>query len=469
MIRKLCSGNSITSYIATLFSDIACVYPITPSTSMAEYFEESSVKGVRNIFNTEIKTQEMQSEAGAIACCHGALLAGKYATTFTSSQGLLLMIPEMYKISGELLPMVMHVAARSLSTHALSIYNDHQDVMAVRQTGFYMICSASVQECYWNSIKAHLIAINENIPVLHFFDGFNTSHKLETIEVLEEEELISLIKNSIDWEKVLQFRSNSVLSVPQTIGTNQQYEYADLTRERIEKYNQVKYSYDAITLMLECATKVETNNSVDWYGVANPKKVIVSMGSVCGTVKTLVDMHKTEVSLLQVNQFRPVSDLDQYLSRLGDYAEIYVIDRTIEPGATSPLALDVINSLYNQDIMVHESHNKVYVLNIGLSSEDISISMLEDKLGLEHKEEPDIRSVLIKGKGSEGLVTATKWIAEVLFNQGYFVQALSIFSAYKSAGDTISQLRVSPCFNIDIQSEVKILLDYMNQRILTLS
>lgn len=446
MLRRLVDGNTIVAEVASEFIDIAGVYPITPSTSMAETVENISHKK-KNFFGKDVIVQEMQSEAGAIACCHGALLAGKYAATFTSSQGLLLMIPEMYKIAGEMLPMVMHVAARSLSTHALSIYNDHQDVMAVRQTGFYMICSSSAQECYWNAIKAHVMAIKYNIPVLHFFDGFYTSHRLETIEVLDDNEFKDLINNILTEDDYQDFSLCGILKYPQIIGTNQKDEYADNTRRRVNWYDQYSDIFGEVTR--EYFDNYETEGPFEIIGNILAKKYFVAIGSVCETIKELIK-DKNDIALLKINQFRPVSNWMNLLKgdKIDSSVEFHVIEKTIEPGADSPLALDIMSQLQK-----HGKTCKVFTHNIGLSSENISIDMLKEIVGLSIDKEKEPYAIRINGKGSEGLVTSTKWVAEVLFKQGYYVQALSTYSAYKSSGDTWSELRVSRN-KIGLQCEV---------------
>ncbi|MEG0993640.1 MAG: pyruvate:ferredoxin (flavodoxin) oxidoreductase, partial [Bacteroidales bacterium] len=272
-----CDGNQAAAHIAYMFSEVASIYPITPSSTMAEYVDEWAANGRKNIFGETVKVEEMQSEAGAAGAVHGALQAGALTTTFTASQGLLLMIPNMYKIAGELLPCVFHVSARTIASHALSIFGDHQDVMSARQTGFAMFCTGSVQEVMDLAGVAHLATLETRIPFVHFFDGFRTSHEIQKIETLENEDLAQFI----NWEKLDEFRARAINPEnPVARGTAQNEDIFFQAREACNPF------YDAVPeIVQDYMDKLATVTGrsyklFDYYGAEDAERVIIAMGSV---------------------------------------------------------------------------------------------------------------------------------------------------------------------------------------------
>ncbi len=304
---KTMDGNEAAAYISYAFTEVAAIYPITPSSSMAELVDVWANQGRKNLFGQKVKVEEMQSEAGAAGTVHGSLQGGALTTTYTASQGLLLMIPNMYKMAGELLPAVFHVSARALATHALSIFGDHQDVMATRQTGFALLCSSSVQETMDLAGVAHLSAIKGQIPFLHFFDGFRTSHEIQKIEVIEYEELEKLL----DRDKIDEFRNRSLNPErPVVRGTAQN---PDIYFQGMEISNPY---YERIPDIVEDYMN-EINNITgrdykpfNYYGHENPESIIVAMGSVCETIEEVIDYlnNKGEkVGLIKVRLYRPFS------------------------------------------------------------------------------------------------------------------------------------------------------------------
>ena len=360
-------GNEACARGSYLFSEVCGIYPITPASPMATLTDKWSSENKLNIFNDTVKVIEMQSEAGAVAVCHGALQAGSLATTFTASQGLLLMIPTMYKIAGEMLPLVIHVAARSLATHALSIFGDHQDIYATRSTGFCMLSSSSVEDAYYMAIVAHLSAIEGSLPFLHFFDGFRTSHELNKVSLLNEEE----VKKLVNFDKINEFKNRSLnIGKPITRGTSQT---ADVYFQNTEVRN--KYYTNMVDIVNENMQKINklalTNyKPFNYYGDSNATHVIVAMGSVCNTIKTVVDyLNKNgkKTGLLEVHLYRPFSE-EYLLNELPlSVKTVAVLDRTKEPGSTGePLYLDVSKSLKSRNI-------KVYGGRYGLSSKNVAL------------------------------------------------------------------------------------------------
>ena len=345
---KTMDGNTAAAHIAYAFTEIAAIYPITPSSTMAEVTEEWSVKGKKNLFNRSVKVIEMQSEAGAAGVVHGSLKTGALTTTYTASQGLLLMLPNMYKIAGELLPTVFHVASRAVATNALSIFGDHGDVMAARQTGFVMLAESSVQEVMDLSAVAHLATIEASLPFLNFFDGFRTSHELQKIEVLDYEELRPLLNE----EKLAAFRQRSLNpNHPHVSGTNQNPDIHFQQRETINSY------YDTVPKIVQhYMEKVNDLRGTDYdlvtyYGADDATEVIVSMGSVASTVRQTVDYLNDKgqkVGHLNIHLYRPFPT-EVFLSKLPTTVKkIAVLDRTKEPGANGePLLLDVQSALYS--------------------------------------------------------------------------------------------------------------------------
>ena len=345
-----CDGNQAAAHISYMFSEVAAIYPITPSSTMAEYVDEWSAAGRKNIFGETVLVQEMQSEGGAAGAVHGSLQAGALTTTYTASQGLLLMIPNMYKIAGELLPCVFHVSARTLASHALCIFGDHQDVMACRQTGFAMLAEGSVQEVMDLAGVAHLATIKSRVPFLNFFDGFRTSHEIQKIEALENEDLAPLI----DQQALAEFRSRALNpNNPVMRGMAENPDHFFQHRESSNNY------YNAVPAIVEEymneINKITGRNYglFNYYGAEDADRVIIAMGSVTEAIRETIDylMAKGEkVGLIAVHLYRPFS-AKHFLAALPKSAKrIAVLDRTKEPGANGePLYLDVKDILYNME------------------------------------------------------------------------------------------------------------------------
>lgn len=460
---KVMDGNEACSYISYLFSELAGIYPITPASTMAEKVDELSSKGFNNLYGAPMKVIEMQSEAGAIALVHGALQSGTLATTYTASQGLLLMIPSMYKIAGECLPCVINVAARSIATHALSIMGDHQDVYAVRATGFAILASSNVQDVMNLTSVAYLSALRGKIPFVNFFDGFRTSHELKKIEVLDGSDL----KYLIDRKALNEFKNNSMLSKEVIRGTT---ENDDIYFQNTEARNVL---YDSLAdVVNDYMSKINTLTGKDYkpfnyYGSKSASKIIVAMGSVCDTVKQVIDNEQTDIGLVEVHLYRPFSR-KYFLDVIPKTVKkIAVLDRTKEAGSSGePLYLDVCEAFSGYDISP-----KIIGGRYGLSGKNTNAAMIkavydfldkddcftnftvgieddltnksipvEDYVIKEHK----TRSILIYGYGSDGMVSASKDLITILGNytdanvQGYFE-----YDSKKSGGVTKSHLRVS--------------------------
>ena len=354
MVRKkkfiTCDGNQAAAHISYMFSEVAAIYPITPSSTMAEYVDEWAAAGRKNIFGETVLVQEMQSEAGAACAVHGSLQAGALTSTYTASQGLLLMIPNMYKIAGELLPCVFHVSARTLASHALCIFGDHQDVMACRQTGFAMLAEGSVQEVMDLAGVAHLSTIKSRVPFINFFDGFRTSHEIQKIEMLENEDLADLI----DQKALAEFRSRALTPEhPVSRGMAENPDHFFQHREACNTYYEnvpevVEYYMGKISEITG-----RSYHLFDYYGAKDAERVIVAMGSVTEAIRETVDylMAKGEkVGLIAVHLYRPFS-AKHFLAALPETTKrIAVLDRTKEPGANGePLYLDVKDILYGKD------------------------------------------------------------------------------------------------------------------------
>ncbi|MBQ4021525.1 MAG: pyruvate:ferredoxin (flavodoxin) oxidoreductase, partial [Bacteroidales bacterium] len=377
-----CDGNFAAAHVAYLFSEHAAIYPITPSSTMAELVDEWAAFGKKNMFGETVQVTEMQSEGGAAGAVHGSLQAGALTTTFTASQGLLLMIPNMYKISGELLPAVFHVSARALAAQSLSIFGDHQDVMSARATGFAMLASDSVQEAMDIAAVAHLSAIKSSVPFVHFFDGFRTSHEIQKIEVLEAEDLRPLVS-----EKALaRFRTRALNpNKPVTRGTAQNPDVYFQAREASNKYYE-----DVPDIVARYMGEIgeltgRYHLPFDYYGDPDAENIIIAIGSVCETIKETIDYLQAQgkkCGLISVHLYRPFS-AKYFLRALPKTAKrLAVLDRTKEPGANGePLLLDVKSVLYGRsDITIVGGR-------YGLSSKDTTpaqiLSVFEN---LERKE-----------------------------------------------------------------------------------
>ena len=339
-------GNNAAAHVSYAFTEVAGIYPITPSSPMAEYVDKWSAEGLKNIFGQPVRVVEMQSEGGAAGTVHGSLAAGALTTTYTASQGLLLMIPNMYKIAGELLPGVMHVSARALASHALSIFGDHSDVMACRQTGFALLCAGNVQEVMDLAAVAHLSAIKGRVPFLHFFDGFRTSHEIQKVEAWDYDDL----KDMVDMDAVKSFRERALNPEhPVLRGSSQNPDIFFQAREASNKY------YDAVPAIVEeymdkVNAKTGSNYKLfNYYGAPDAEKIIIAMGSVCDTAEETIDyLNKKgeKVGLVKVRLYRPFA-IDRFVAEIPETVKkIAVLDRTKEPGALGePLYLDVVTAL----------------------------------------------------------------------------------------------------------------------------
>ena len=363
-----CDGNQAAAHIAYMFTEVAAIYPITPSTTMAEYVDEWAASGRNNMFGDKVLVQEMQSEGGAAAAMHGALQAGTLATTFTASQGLLLMIPNMYKVAGELLPGVYHVSARAIAAQALSIFGDHQDVMGVRQTGCALFATGSVQEVMDMAAVAHLAAIKTRVPFVHFFDGFRTSHEIQKIEEIDAEAVQALV----DKDALKAFRDRALNPEhPVVRGTAQNPDIYFQSREASNPF------YEAIPGVVEdyldqlAVITGRKYGLFDYYGAPDADRVVIAMGSATEAIREGIDYLTAKgekVGLISVHLYRPFS-AKHFLSVLPATAKnICVLDRTKEPGAGGePLYLDVKDALYgtpNQPLVVGGRY--------GLSSKDFT-------------------------------------------------------------------------------------------------
>ena len=347
---KTMDGNTATAWIAYALSDTAAIYPITPSSVMGEVVDDMASKNVKNVFGQTVSVREMQSEAGDAGAVHGMLASGSLASTYTASQGLLLMIPNMYKMAGELLPAVFHVAARALASHALCIFGDHQDVMACRQTGFSMLCSNSVQECMDLALVAHLSAIESSVPMLHFFDGFRTSHEIQKIEVIDYDD----IRKLVPWDAIAEFRARGMNPEhPETRGTAQN---PDIYFQNVEAANSNHLRVPAIVeanMKKVAALTGREHHLFEYVGDPEADRVIVSMGSSCEVIEETVNRLNAEgerVGLVKVHLFRPFAP--EYMLRVipSTVSQIAVLDRTKEPGSLGePLYLDVCAALAEKD------------------------------------------------------------------------------------------------------------------------
>lgn len=328
-----CDGNQAAAHIAYMFSEVAAIYPITPSSPMAEHVDEWSAQGRINLFGDTVKVQEMQSEGGAAGAVHGSLQSGALTTTFTASQGLLLMIPNMYKIAGELLPCVFHVSARTLATHSLCIFGDHSDVMACRQTGFAMLCEGSVQEVMDLSAVAHLAALDTRVPFINFFDGFRTSHEYQKIEVIDQEEIRPLVP----MDKVAEFRSRALTPEhPVARGMAENPETFFAHREVCNPY------YDSVPAAVEKymaeISKITGREYklFSYYGAEDAERVIICMGSVTEAAREAIDYLNAKgekVGMVSVHLYRPFSVKHLLAAVPKTCKKIAVLDRTKEPGA----------------------------------------------------------------------------------------------------------------------------------------
>ena len=465
MVMKSMDGNEAAAYASYAFTEVATIYPITPSSPMANHVDEWAAKGKKNLFGMPVKLMEMQAEAGACAAMQGALEAGALGTTYTSAQGLMLMIPPMYRIAGLLLPAVMHVAARSVATAAVSIFGDHQDVMACRQIGWAQLASSSVQECMDLGAVAHLAAIKGHVPVQHFFDGFRTSHEIQKIEVLDYEDLGKML----DWDELKKFRDRSLNPEHPTIRNSGEND--DIFFQHKEAANP---TYDAFPAIVEeymekmSALTGRDYKLFNYFGDPEAERVIVAMGSVCQCAQEVVNYlceRGEKVGLIQVRLYRPFS-LKHFLSAIPASCRVLTtLDRTKEPGALGePLYEDVSAALA-------ESGRKLQLLGgrYGLSSKDTTPAQIKavfDNMAGEcknhftvginddvtHLSLPVGENIVASGKsiisckfwglGSDGTVGANKNSCKIIGdNTDQYVQAYFQYDAKKSGGLTRSHLR----------------------------
>ncbi|MCT4618155.1 MAG: pyruvate:ferredoxin (flavodoxin) oxidoreductase [Marinisporobacter sp.] len=463
---KTMDGNEAAAYVSYAFTEVAAIFPITPSSPMAEKVDEWAAHGKKNLFGQEVKVSELQSEAGASGAMHGSLQGGALTTTYTASQGLLLMVPNMYKMAGELLPGVFHVSARALATHALSIFGDHQDVMATRQTGFALLASSSVQEVIDLGGIAHLSAIKSRVPFLHFFDGFRTSHEIQKVELINYENFRKLL----DFEAVKDFRNRSLNpDRPVLRGTAQNPDIYFQGREASNAfYEKVP---DIVADYMKEISKVTGReyHPFDYYGAPDAEYVIVAMGSVCETIEETVDylLSKGEkVGVIKVRLYRPFSKKHFFDVFPKNVRRIAVLDRTKEPGAVGePLYTDVRSLFYDHDnqpmivggryglgskdttpdqiVAVYNNLKKSSPKNgftIGIE-DDISHTSLEKEKEIETTPEGTI-SCKFWGLGSDGTVGANKMAIKIIGDHTeLYAQAYFSYDSKKSGGTTISHLR----------------------------
>jgi len=469
MARKLVTmdGNNAAAHVSYAFTEVAAIYPITPSSPMADLVDQWSAAGRKNIFGTKVRVQEMQAESGAAGAVHGSLNAGALTTTYTASQGLLLMIPNMYKMAGELLPAVFHVTARALASHTLSIFGDQSDVMACRQTGFAMLAEGNVQEVMDLSPVAHLAAIKGRVPFLNFFDGFRTSHEIQKIAVWDYDDLADMV----DMDAVNAFRQRGLNPQhPQMRGSHENGDIFFQNREASNKY------YDAVPELVEeymakINAKIGTNYQLfNYYGAPDADRVIISMGSICDVAEEVIDYlnaHGEKVGLVKVRLYRPFR-ADKLIAAIpATCKKIAVLDRTKEPGAQGePLYLDVVTALANagrNDIVVTGGRyglgskdtppSSVFAVYEELKSENpkrqFTIGIVDDvtNLSLPEHDAPDTSAegtIACKfwGLGGDGTVGANKNSIKIIGDHtDKFVQAYFQYDSKKTGGVTISHLR----------------------------
>ena len=461
-MKKQVDGNIACSKIAYFFSEICSIYPITPSSTMASNVDYLTGTNLKNIFNSKPKVIEMQSEAGAAGCMHGALLSGSLASTFTASQGLLLMIPNMYKMAGECLPGVIHVASRSIATHALSIFGDHSDVYATRNTGFCMLSSSNVFDAQNLAAVAHLAAIKGSLPFVHFFDGFRTSHELNTIEEINCDELLKLVP----FVEINEFKKRSL-----NVGCGVQYglaENEDIYFQSVEARNNLYNEMPDIVnhYMMKINDIMHTDyKPFNYYGSSNARNVIVAMGSITDTIKLVVDdINKRggSVGLINVHLYRPFS-IKYLLNVLPQSVEnIAVLDRTKEAGSIGePLYLDIVSALKDKKINIVggryglSSKNttpkhiySVYKMLEGNLKNNFTIGINDDVTNLSLEEyDYEINLVAkeakIYGFGSDGMVSASKELLKIIAEEDNYIQGYFEYDSKKSGGVTVSNLRWS--------------------------
>ena len=459
---KIMDGNEACSYVSYNFTEVAGIYPITPASPMAENVDKDAGKGRKNFFGETVKVVEMQSEAGAAGMVHGSLLSGALTTTYTASQGLLLMIPNMYKIAGEQLPLVINVAARSIATHALSIMGDHQDIYAARQTGFAILVNSSVQSVMDLTSVAHLSALKGKVPFINAMDGFRTSHELQKIELID----LDKVKKLLPTKEINDFRNRGLnIDDPHTFGTSQGDDvYFQNTEARNKYYDQLP---DVVNEYMKSINDITGRKykPFNYYGSSKAKNIIVAMGSVCETIKETIDAlkDKEDLGLIEVHLFRPFS-LKYFFSVLPKSVKnIAVLDRSKEFGANCPLYLDVCSAIKENNLDIN-----IYGGRYGLSSKDTTPSQIKavyDMLNSDKKHnnftiginddvthlslpENDFMiknsnyEMTIIGYGSDGMVSASKDIMKITgTGSDAYVQGYYEYDSKKSGGVTKAHLR----------------------------
>ena len=456
-------GNTAAAHCAYAFTEVAAIYPITPSSPMAEVVDAWATQGRKNIFDTIVKVAELQAEGGAAGAVHGALQGGALASTFTASQGLLLMIPNIYKMAGELLPGVIHVAARSLATRALSIFGDHSDIYACRQTGVCMLASHSVQEAMDLAGVAHLAAIKGSVPFIHFFDGFRTSHEIQKVEVMDYE----FLKSLIDMDAVEAFRANALNPHTNAV-TRGGAENDDIYFQGREAQN---LHYEAIPdIVADYMKKISEHTGREYapftyYGAPDAERIIIAMGSVTETIKETIDeltKRGEKVGLIKVHLYRPFSV--KYLTAVlpASVKKIAVLDRTKEMGAREPLYLDVLAALKGMDLTIiggryglssrDTQPNQIKAVYDELAKDapkaEFTIGINDDVTHLSLEVDPefhvsaDYTSCLFFGLGSDGTVSANKSSIKIIGdNTDQYAQAYFQYDSKKAGGVTRSHLR----------------------------
>lgn len=462
-MKKVIDANKMCSNIAYLFSEVAAIYPITPSSPMASNIDYLNHTDKKNLFNQLVSLIEMQSEAGAAGAMHGALITGSLASTFTASQGLLLMLPNMYKMAGEMLPGVIHVASRTIATHALSIFGDHSDIYAARGTGFCMLASTNIEDVRVNAVVAHLASIKGSLPFLHFFDGFRTSHELRTINEIDDTEFLKLI----NYKEINDFK-NRMLNVDHTIqkgmSSNEDI-YFQTVEARNTAYQRMP---EIVAALMEKANEITHTNikPFNYYGEDDAKNIIIAMGSVVDTIKLVVEKENkkgAKLGVVEVHLYRPFSS--EYLKNVipKTTEKIAVLDRTKEAGSSGePLYLDVLAALKDSNVQIvggryglsSKNTTPTYIYSVFKMLENkelknnFTIGIEDDVTHLSLKKEEytlnlDAKEILIYGFGSDGMVSASKdllSIASLKLDKpvdGYFE-----YDSKKSGGVTVSNLRI---------------------------
>ena len=463
-MKKTIDANTAVSNIAYKCSDIAFIYPITPSSPMAENCDEMQSQNVQNIFGNKLIVKEMQSEGGVAGAVHGSLLNGELTTTFTSSQGLLLMIPNMYKIAGELLPAVFHIAARTIATHALNIFGDHSDVMSVRQTGFAMLCSNNAQEGQDLALASHITALKSSVPFLHFFDGFRTSHEISQVNLIDDES----IKSIFPYDKLSEFKNKGMLvSSPKQFGTAQNSDV--FFQNRIASKSYYDKLPDLLVETFEDIYKITGRkyNLFDYVGNKNAKTIFIALGSSTENIEEYINLENTkDIGLIKVRLFRPFS-IKHFIDVLPKSTKnIIVLDKTLENGSIgSPLYQDIVSCLYQNNIKAN-IYNGIY----GLGGKDFNLNdihsivtqlyqntlrpfftvSINDNITytsikqIEYTKSPDNYSCKFYGLGSDGTVSANKNTIKIIGDKtSKFVQGYFEYDSKKSGSMTISHLRFS--------------------------